>query len=156
MIYKWKPGRQIKADPTLAAEVLNELAEQNRLDADNVVEVSKPEDAVLHNDFEWDDSKAALEYRKHQARNIINALLVVEEEQPQIPPIRCFFKLEETTSNYTPIKAIYQSADSMEALIKKALNELIAFRMKYESIVRHCKAEKEFEALKGKLETEGA
>ena len=155
-VYKWKVGTRIKADPNLAAEVLNKLAEQNRLDAENVVEVSKPEGAVLHDDFEWDDAVAAIKFRNHQARNIINALVVVEEETPEEPPMRVFFKIEENTNNYTPLKTIMQSADSTEALLRKALSELQAYKMKFDSIVKKCNAEKEYRAFEEKLKQESA
>ena len=155
-VYKWKVGTRIKADTNLAAEVLNKLAEQNRLDAENVVEVSKPEGAVLHDDFEWDDAVAAIKFRNHQARNIINALVVVEEEMPEEPPMRVFFKIEENTNNYTPLKTIMQSADSTEALLRKALSELQVYKMKFDSIVKKCNAEKEYRAFEEKLKQESA
>lgn len=153
MIYKWKPGTRIKADPALAAQVMNQLADESRLDAENLVEVSKPTEAVLHDDFEWDNDKAANEFRKHQARNIINGLLIVKEEVPEEPPIRCYFKIEENTSNYTPIQTIVQSADSMAALKTRAINELNAYRQKFDAIVKYCDAEVEFNNFKKKMET---
>lgn len=155
-IYKWKTGSRIKADPELAAQVLDQLANENRLNAENVVEVSKPEGTVLHDDFEWRDDIAALEYRKHQARHILNSLVIVEETEPQMPPIRYCFQIEEETSDYTPIHVIMQSADCMEALQRKSLAELSAFRMKYDAIIKKCHAESDVDAIQMKLENLGA
>lgn len=155
-IYKWKTGARIKADPELAAQVLDQLANENRLNAENVVEISKPEGAVLHDDFEWRDDIAALEYRKHQARNIMNSLVIVEETAPEIPPIRYCFQIEENSSNYTPINVIMQSADCMDALQRKALAELSAFRMKYTTIIKKCNAESDINSLQMKMENLGA
>lgn len=155
-IYKWKTGSRIKADPELAAQVLDQLANENRLNAENVVEISKPEGTVLHDDFEWRDDIAAHEYRKHQARNIMNSLVIVEEEAPEIPPIRYCFQIEENSSNYTPINVIIQSADCMDALKRKALAELSAFRMKYTTIIKKCNAESDINSLQMKMENLGA
>ena len=151
-IYKWKTGARIKADPELAAQVLDQLANENRLNAENVVEISKPEGTVLHDDFEWRDDIAALEYRKHQARNIMNSLVIVEEQAPEMPPIRYCFQIEEGTSNYTPINVILQSADCIDALKRKALSELSAFRMKYTSIIKRCDGEEDINRLQIKME----
>ena len=130
---------------------MNQLAAQDRLNAQNVVDVSAPEDAVLHNDFEWNNDVAANEFRKYQARNIINGLVVVEEETPEEPPIRCFFMIEENTSNYTPLTVIMQNANSIDTLKSKALAELNAYWMKYDTIIKKVGAEEEMKSLRTKM-----
>lgn len=155
--YKWREGSRIKADPNKAGELFENLANEDRLNAETVVEVSKPDDALLHNEFEWDDQKAAIAFREHQGRNIINSLLIVEEnEQVEQLPTRYCYKIDDNSSNYTPIKTIVQSADSMEVLIKKAAAELKSFQMKYNAILAYCNAVTEMEQLQVKLETKSA
>ena len=155
-IYKWKTGARIKANPALAAEVLDQLANEDRLNAENVVEVSRPEGSVLHDDFEWRDDIAAMEYRKHQARNIMNSLVIVEEEAPEAQPIRFCFQIEENSSNYTPISVIMQKADCIDALKRKALAELASYRMKYTTIIKKVDGESEINSLQLKMENLGA
>lgn len=46
--------------------------------ASDVVESARPEDSPLHGEFEWNDKKAGHEYRLHQARKLIRAVVVVE------------------------------------------------------------------------------
>lgn len=155
--YKWREGSRIKADPNKAGELFDNLANEDRLNAETVVEVSKPDDALLHNEFEWDDQKAAIAFREHQGRNIINSLLIVEEnEQAEQLPTRYCYKIDDNSSNYTPIKTIVQSADSMEVLRKKAAAELKSFQMKYNAILAYCNAVTEMEQLQVKLETKSA
>lgn len=156
-IFKWREGSRIKADPNKAGELFNNLANEDRLNAKTVVEVSQPDEALLHNEFEWDDQKAAISFREHQARNIMNALLIVEvNEEAEQPPIRFCYKVDDDSSNYTPIKTIVQSADSMEVLRKKAAAELKSFQMKYNAILAYCNAVTEMEQLQVKLETKSA
>lgn len=156
-IYQWRAGSRIKADPNKAGELFDNLANEERLNAETVVEVSKPDDALLHNEFEWDDQKAAISFRNHQARNIMNALLIVEvTEQAEQLPLRFCYKIDDDSSNYTPIKTIVQSSDSMEALRKKAAAELKSFQMKYNAILAYCNAVTEMEQLQVKLETKSA
>ena len=132
MVYKWKDARQIKANANDAAVVMNQLAERGALTAQNLVEASKPIDAPLHNEFEWDDEKAASKYREHQARNIINALVIVPDENvPAKEPVRAYFQIEDGGKRYTQLTAIMESPTQMEMLLKSALNELAAFKKKY-------------------------
>lgn len=152
-VYKWKEGTRIKADPSLAAQLFDELAKEDRLNARSVVEISKPKDAVLHDEFEWDDTNAAIKWRDHQARNIINALVVVEETVEEVKPVRYAFQIEEHSNNYTPMNVIMQSANSIEALKRKALSELSSYRMKYASIIKKCNGEADLNNLQKKMES---
>ena len=74
--YTWCDGSHHKVDPNVAAQVATELEEAGMLTAKNLVDVSRPEDAPLHDEFEWDDSVAAEKYREGQARNVIHSLRI--------------------------------------------------------------------------------
>lgn len=151
MIYEWKVGSQIKADPEKAAAVLNKLAEENRLNAEEVVNASRPEDAPLHNEFEWRDNIAANEYRKYQARHII-ACLIQREEEKTTEPVKAYFKISETTSNYEPINAIVKTEEGQEALKRLCLKEFLAFKAKYSSVLKFIKANEQVDALQTVIE----
>ena len=151
MVYKFKPGSMISADPEKAAEVLNKLAEENRLNAEEVVNASRPEDAPLHNEFEWRDDVAAEEYRKHQARHIIACLIQYDEEKPA-EPVKAFFHISETTSNYEPIHTIVKTDDGREALKRQCLKEFLAFKAKYSSVLKFIKANEQVDALQTVIE----
>lgn len=137
MVYKWKEASRIKANPDEAAVVMFDLANKNSLDAESLVEVSKPEDAPLHSDFDWNDTEAAVKWRNHQARNIINALVLVPEENEALKsqePVRAFFKITETQNNYEPTVLLISKPDTREILLRKALGELTAFQNKYSAL----------------------
>lgn len=51
------------------------------LTAPVVVDEARPDNAVLHPAFEWNDLKAAEEYRVYQARNIIKQVQIVTENK---------------------------------------------------------------------------
>jgi len=136
MIYKWKEAAQIKADATAAAAVLNELERKGELNARSVVEVSRPEDAVLHAEFEWEDEKAAVEYRLNQARKIMQSLIVIPEVEnsEQQEPVRAFFKIDAGSSAYKSIESIMRTPSQKDMLLKMALKELQAFQQKYKRL----------------------
>lgn len=141
MVYQWKTGAHIKADPKEAAQVMNALAEEGRLNAETLVEVSRPEDAPLHNDFEWDDTIAAEKWRCHQGRNIINAIVILNEDEPEKEPVRAYFKVESRSSQYEPTEVLIQTDDGKDALKEMARKELAAFKAKYQTILEWCNAD---------------
>lgn len=75
----------------------------------------------------------AEEFRKHQARNVINS--VVEVISPEITPTRAFFNITLSEKNYENIRTIISDEDKRQALLSKALAELHAFELKYSALV---------------------
>ena len=152
MVYKWKDGARVKTAAEIAASVMNGLAKKNQLNAETLVNVSRPDDAPLHQEFEWDDPTAAEEWRKQQARCLIHSLVVIDEESENKEPIRMFFKIAESSSNYESIDMILRTEDSTEALRNLALRELTSFKAKYNSILLKIEGEKDINSLQKKLE----
>jgi hypothetical protein len=85
--YRFKGGSRIEGiTPQVAGEELNKLLdEEGMLQAADVVEAARPLDAPLHPAFEWDDSIAAEQFRKGQARQLIRAICIAPHkgEKPQ-------------------------------------------------------------------------
>lgn len=136
MIYKWKTY-SYKTDPAIAGSVCEELNQTVGLTPENLVDASRPEDAPLHSEFEWNDSLAAEEYRRVQARLLISNLSIVIEEQKQ-EPVRAFFSLhhgfKKNPGQYESTITIMSDDAKREILLKKAKNELKAFRQKYQML----------------------
>ena len=131
MTYQWKEGARIRASADIAAQVMRNLEENGGLSAKTLVDASRPEDAPLHSEFEWIDSKAAERWREHQARHLINAIVVVEDQKA---PLRQFFKVSVSEPNYHSIHVILSEADSRKALLEQAKRELAAFEAKYRQL----------------------
>lgn len=75
-------------------EALHELLEENDgvLTVDAVLEAAQDEDSPLHRHFTWDDSAAANEYRRWQARSLIAKCRIVIESRPDTE-VRAFVSL---------------------------------------------------------------
>ena len=131
MVYTFKPGSFIRADAQTAGEMCERLASEGRLTARDLVEENRPEDAPLHDEFEWDNDAAADRWREHQARHIINCLVVRKDTSE---PVRAFFNIERTAPTYTHIETILRSADDTKILLDKAFRELQIFRKKYQTL----------------------
>ena len=128
MVYKWKEGTRHKVSAQIAGEVCAALEERGELSAQNLVEVSRPEDAPLHNEFEWDNDIAAELWRTKQAQTLI-AHIALKTETPT--PVRAFFNIEVKSPNYESLNAIVKHEDKYSALLQTALRELEAFQRKY-------------------------
>lgn len=147
----WKNGVVAKTDARTAAQVMCELEESGTLSAQSLVDASRPKDAPMHQDFEWDDSIAGEQWRKQQARTYISGLIYTPV-QTQGEPVRIFAKVDMQTCNYTNLETIMRSPDSIETLRKQAAKELISFRNKYLTVLKIVGATDEITNVQQKLE----
>ena len=130
MVFEWKPGSRFKVDANTAGTVCAQLEAAGNLTAKALLDVSRPEDAPLHSEFEWNDTVAAERYREDQARNIIRHLVVRLDAKPDTP-VRGFFRIEQEEPRYTNVNAILTQRDLRAELIQQALEEMAAFQRKY-------------------------
>lgn len=130
MIYEWKPGSRFKVDANTAGAVCGQLEAAGNLTAKSLLDASRPEDAPLHSEFEWDDSVAAEKFREDQARSIIRHLVVRLDEKPDTP-VRGFFQIRQAEQSYTNVNVILAQRDLRSELIQQALEEMAAFQRKY-------------------------
>ena len=132
--YKWKNGSYIRASAQDAGEMCEKLAAEGRLTAKALLDANRPKEAPLHKAFEWNDRKAAEQYRLHQARHIISCIVRVDEETGKPEQVRAYFTLERKDPQYYPTSMILEDEDKSSLLLKSALGELAAFQKKYQAI----------------------
>lgn len=142
--YRVKAGSRIPPRKAQAyGECLQDLADRHggRLDADLVVEEARSPRCPIHSCFEWDNSRAAEEYRKVQARELLRAVIIVQPETGL--EVRAFENVvinaaghdqEASGSYYVPIQDIIPNGDLMKQVLQEAMNYLQWFRKKYENL----------------------
>lgn len=153
MIYEFRVGSHISGvDPNVAGEITSKLADENRLTAGNLVDISRPQDAPLHDYFEWDDAIAGEEWRKSQARHLINCIVYREEksEEEKTEPVRAYYTIAE--GKYEPTQVIIRDDDKRRALKEMALKELVSFKRKYKNILKQCGIEEAVDEIQMKIE----
>lgn len=132
--YQYKDGFILPVDAQTAGEECGRLESEGRLTPENLVDASRPEDAPLHDCFEWDDGVAAEKYRNSQAAYVIRSIEVrVSKSKPMV---RAFVPVSTggKKRTYKNINAVLRKADTREALLEQARKELLQFKAKYESL----------------------
>lgn len=137
MVYKWsKVSYSVSAD--IVGKHFEKLekkyGEVNRV---NVLDSARPEKSPIHSLFEWDDTKAAENYRLTQASMLICNLDIEVQTEDESKPITCraFVNTSESvTGSFVNIQSAFQNEDTKEIVLQRALQELKAFEKKYENL----------------------
>lgn len=150
LMYEWSSGAYAKVAPEVAGAVFEELEKGKGLTAPNLVDASRPEDAPLHKEFEWDDAIAAEKYRENRARLLINHLHIRMEEVEDAPPIRAYVSLKtDDNRKYESVPMILKNPQKTTALFDMAMRELESFQRKYSNLTEFARIFEEIERLKG-------
>lgn len=136
--YKWKLGSRRPGNAQTVGEVIEQLRNKlgGVLSADDVLEQAEPESSPLHRYFQWDDTKAALEYRRVQASELIRAVVTVVDNGTDKREIRAFVSIRENVgkSQFVDVRTALADPSMRTTVLKNALNELRAFERKYEEL----------------------
>ena len=88
MEYAWKEGVRFKTNANDAGVLLEGIRNRfGEVTPELVLKEARHKDSVIHNDFQWDDEKAATLYRLDTARRIIRNLRVVSEGEVTDEPV---------------------------------------------------------------------
>lgn len=118
----------------IVLETLQGLVKNGQIKPEDVVEVARDENSPIHNNFEWDDTKAAQEHRLWQARQLITYKFKVEGNKEQQfynvkvvvndVPVQGYFTKEKILSN----------KDMYLHLLREAVSEIKYWEKKYKEI----------------------
>ena len=104
----------------------------------DVVESARSENSALHSWFEWNESKAAQEYRLDQARRLIRVNVSYLQSENKIVPYRVFVSLSADRlamgGGYRDTVSVMADEDMRQFLLADALRDLQRFQLKYQMI----------------------
>jgi hypothetical protein len=115
-------------------EIMSGSDEQTIHPAD-VVEFAKDPSTALHKRFEWDDGKAAHQYRVWQAREIINARMVVlDDGKGGRHAVRAYVSLttDRDAGGYRKTSDVIGNDAMRERLLADCRSDLRRVKKKYE------------------------
>ena len=141
--FKWRDGISYPVGAQQAGEHLEKLeAHHGHLTAQIVLDDSKPEEALLHPCFEWDDAKAADKWRKQEARQLIGNITIVQVAQaPNEPPrqvtIRAFSRTtsDNSAAAYKSTMVAMAEQKARNTILENARREMDAFVQKYRDLI---------------------
>lgn len=137
----WKsnvPNKGINAaDAYNALEAIRE--ENNGLTDDCIVEAASVQSHVLHNWFEWDDTVAAVEHRRSQARSLLRSISITYQEAPELT-VRAY-QVETKARTQDPQRTVYSTTAEVLAnpeartrLLAQAVKAALEFRNRFRQL----------------------
>lgn len=141
-VYQWKRGSRADVDAQVVGDELERIRVHNngRLESEDVVEASRPEDAPLHGAFIWDDAAAAEAYRVEQAKYLIRSVEIVIDKGDDRTPIRAFVSVKrDEDRSYTSTIHALSDADLRAQVVRQAWFELEAWRQRHAELLEFAK-----------------
>lgn len=134
VIASWRKGFEGFAKGADAQKVYEEIGDAG-ITPEELLEKARNESSELHKCFTWEDSEAAEKWRIHEARRIIQTL-VIEVKETEVQPRKEFriFQPSSTSKEYQPIQFFKRNQDEYEKLLERAKNELQIFKNRYSEI----------------------
>ena len=135
--YSFKPGARVKGgvDAQVIGETLSQIAEEHGgIAPEAVVEAARPESSPLHPCFTWDDSVAANEFRKGEARNLVRVVQV--EPTTSVAPVPAFVNVttvdagagRQSFSHYVPSSVVAKDVDLFDSAWRSAYERVESAR----------------------------
>ena len=111
-----------KVDAQQVGEELTKLAgAEKKLTTEDVVEAARTPASAMYGAFDWDNRVAGENWRKHQARNLIAAVVIVSETD-HAEPRRAFVNVQYGVedSYYRDTVAAVTNSDEWDRVIRSA------------------------------------
>lgn len=145
--FKARKGSRITdKQAQIYGECLEKIAEKKGvITPPDVVEEAKSKTSPLHDHFEWDNEAAAEKYRLHQARHLINSIIVVVETPEETIEERAFFNVRikreteepeeaEIEQAYVPVSVVLKEKPLRDQILDQALREIDHWEKRYNNI----------------------
>ena len=123
------------ADAQEIGEAVERIGDQ--VTPDDVVDAARDTSSPLHRLFEWDDTLAAVRWRRQEARSVLNHLaVVVKMPDGNLEPIRAFHSVDVETDDttarrYVHVSVVKSRPDIADNVVDRARGELESWRNRY-------------------------
>lgn len=119
---------------------LERLNRERRCTAPDILAAATPKNAPLHEFFEWDNSKAATEFRLAQARNLARhiGIRIVDKKTGRVREVRAFYAVTlpvddaDAPRSYISIERVNADPALRIQVIAQAKQQLLSWRKRYD------------------------
>lgn len=128
--YEWSEMGEVRyAKLTTPEKLAAELKRFNGPDGfkpHQIVEAARAKGSYFHQFFEWDDKKAAENYRVQQARALIASIRIITDDDPDaLPRARAFYSVTQRRARgYHDVETIRNSHELQRRLLDQVDREL--------------------------------
>jgi hypothetical protein len=140
--YAFKPWSRLTGDAQRVGEAIEDIRQQRgTISPAAVVEAARDQQSVLHPYFEWNDGTAANKYREQQAAHLLRSIVTVRTTGVELSsPARAFVSVraaaeeseDESPGTYTSLAEAMRVVTYRHQLMRDALRDLDAYRIKYQ------------------------
>jgi hypothetical protein len=137
LIYQFREGSRFPGKPQAAGEELERIADIHggKVIPGDVRDESRPEDAVLHRFFTWDDWTAAELHREEEARRLIRSIVRIEHVpgEPEPRPLIAYVHVRtpEGEPCYMSTATVMSDEQLRAQAFADALSQLNGWRNRY-------------------------
>lgn len=139
MAYVFKDGTRHAVTAEIAADEINRIRDEEGefFTPAAIVSASRSANAPLHPEFEWNDARAAEQYRQEQAAYLIRSIAVVYPDEPERAVTRAFVsvQLDNHEHRYTTMHHAMSDSDLREKVLAQALSDMTAFQRRYDQFL---------------------
>lgn len=124
-------GRTYKGRNPLILKELELIRKENNgvINPHDVIEYAKNPNTSLHSCFEWDNTKAAKEYRLYQARSLIAVMVIVEPNTQK--EVKAYVNVRKDDSEKRGYISTKEVKEHRSSILLDAFMELENFKRKY-------------------------
>ena len=131
-------GANKKTSQTVAAEMTRLDPKGEGMTARELQLAEAPDDAPLHNEFEWDNEVAGTLYRDEQARGLMRCVELVVKSEPNTPDYRGRAYLavradDEEVKVYRPALLVLKDETQAPQIVADAIRQLRGWRERWRS-----------------------
>lgn len=144
-IFEWKAAARVKANPSDAAEVFEEIRRENGgvLPPKAVVQKARKRRSPIHEEFIWDNEVAGelqrIDHARYLIRSLVEVVQVEEEEEVKTFKVRVYSSTgdglgDNKASQYRKTRDMLSDREQRRKLLMKAFNKLLALKREYEDL----------------------
>ena len=145
--YEFKQGARYGIAADVVGSELAKIQQEHGVTTPHaVVEAGRPEDAPLHPVFEWRNEVAGEKYRVWQARNLIKAVVTIEEKNGKDESTQVYVhvpkgsagddELNQTPSGYQPVSVVVSRPDMYASALSELAGKVSAAKASLEALTR--------------------
>lgn len=131
----WKDGMDSFYKGVPAEKVVEELNKisTETITPEQIIDVAKDKNNLLHQFFEWNDTVAADKYRKIQAQQMLCKITYVTDDEDNNPK-RYYYNVSYSTGEYHTAKFVFEHEDTYLVLKERAIEYLRGAEKRFRNI----------------------